>query len=419
LSHALLDAKIMQKEIDQMDSVPISMKLPAPKAAFSNYVRFIVNWLLDAEFVTWVHQNPAALASYMPCIEAMEKTFNARIDQWVYSSSWEQSGRGRFFKDLTQLPYVSSLYVEEPLRDCQICSRRHGATYKISLFGCRYYNSAIREMAKRPITERELILDPDYKSYEFYCGDLCHQRIRLYHSMLHWKLHLILIIRGLLNSIVDQLIQRGEDWRSDQNLVVEGFMTCKDYPHFERTFFGQWSRLDELSNQYGEKDTRCVRINYSELDNFVNFDKEECITELFSLRSPSQCQNQPPSSLSKPRIRPINIDSDNDLVILVNDRITEHDKNGRHSITSRHQSRPQDAAEDTQSRIEVDGVDSNEHEPINLEGELKTSIENNDAKCALIISMARDMTKQDCQTLCENMGDEMRNYMTKYLKRHF
>jgi hypothetical protein len=81
---------------------------------------------------------------------------------------------------------------------CEVCLPRkgsaHTATHTLRYFGVAYDPSYL----KHPFRPSDIVTGTAYETSAYNVGQLCHQRLKLYHAMKHFKLHVMLTFKSRL-----------------------------------------------------------------------------------------------------------------------------------------------------------------------------------------------------------------------------
>lgn len=146
-----------------------------------------------------------------------------RREQWVRSATWDGSHAAGVLERMTSLAYSMS-EASMSTEGCEVCRPRkghpHQATHQLSYFGVcydpvtlilthththtdtthtmnqffyfpsfYYFFIFLHFQAKltHPFKKDEIILSDHYEQHQFNVGQLCHQRLKLYHVMKHFK----------------------------------------------------------------------------------------------------------------------------------------------------------------------------------------------------------------------------------------
>jgi hypothetical protein len=155
------------------------------REAFDLWLRYLASSIIDFDFSRWVNSNNKAKKQYLPAISMIENQLDVKRKQWVHSELWEKAGRDNFRRNLCELPYLHTELLgqldqellQNKLFNCEACNRQHTATHKLHFFGISYNSESL----KHPFSIEKLLYSEDYARTSFIVGELCHQRIKLYH----------------------------------------------------------------------------------------------------------------------------------------------------------------------------------------------------------------------------------------------
>jgi hypothetical protein len=108
-------------------------------------------------------------------------------------------------------------------------------------------------------------------------------------SMAHYKLHVMLAIRNLLNQIAVSVYKCDETNSQQMNrTIVEKCKEIVDLVASDKAFinkyFDYWLELNSMADKY-EKDARAVKINLNYLGEMQDFEGEACVKTLFNLHN--------------------------------------------------------------------------------------------------------------------------------------
>jgi hypothetical protein len=180
----------------------------------------------------------------------------------VRSQLWFESKNETFKKYLISLPYVKlgHIFPSDNNTRCEACGRDHEATQKLIFFGIRYSSGRL----KHPFTA-DIILNNSEEEVPFMLGQLCYQRVRLYHSMLHFKIRVMLAIKSQLHkqTNIEQFLNSGQT----RKLIIYQFEILK--------------KLISMAELYGSNDARTIRMKLGYLDNIQAPDTDASILNLF------------------------------------------------------------------------------------------------------------------------------------------
>ncbi len=200
-------------------------------------------------------------------------------------------------------------------------------SYFFFLSGVPYEPDAL----KHPFKPKAILVgNPQYESHSYHVGQLCHQRLKLYHTMKHYKLHVMLALKARLKKECNKVYQQSipptrtqayelmeHVMQKDHPVVTELFNMSDKNAHAQRRrrgirlsndrqlradfsrllypfflflfpcfvpFCCSWETLTSWAAGYSIRDTRKTFVDLDTLSLMQSFDKEECLLELFDWR---------------------------------------------------------------------------------------------------------------------------------------
>lgn len=243
--------------------------------AFKEYVRHLGMVLVDCDYEDAVEEDHKRRIDVSTIIKHMEATMVDRRDNWVRSESWDKPAVKEFKEAINSLPYAMTDELNDPGVQCEACNRKHEARFRITFWGLRYNPQALNS----PANPRDLITGSEYEHRSFCVGELCHRRCILYHTMLHFKFHLMADLKTRIDDKLGDVHGQAPDIEQLRQTVHQ--IADKD-EHFISYFYHSWQQLNSYSSSFTTKDSRTLRINTIHLLDMANWSTECHVELLFS-----------------------------------------------------------------------------------------------------------------------------------------
>lgn len=108
------------------------------------------------------------------------------MSRWVRSQTWDREIASDVRARMDSLAYtISNAAVS--VQGCEVCLPRkghaHQAAFQLSYYGVAYDPDQL----KHPFRPDRILKGNTYDQHSFWVGQLCHQRLKLYHVMRHFK----------------------------------------------------------------------------------------------------------------------------------------------------------------------------------------------------------------------------------------
>lgn len=212
----------MRSELADLGVVHRAILERDPRDAFAINVEYCTRALLDPHFQERVARDKHSADFQYFFSDAASRAWYAgtdRCDSFMHSQVWTDE----FHATIDSRPFVeiATLDTRRGRRrdkkdhgDCQVCRRRdHRATYSVTFYGEAYDPDvmlACEDNAERSLIDYERKARPCHlmssvddipirEQRTFKVGAKCTERIKIYHQLRHFALHMLLTLRDQLN----------------------------------------------------------------------------------------------------------------------------------------------------------------------------------------------------------------------------
>eukprot|EP00698_Gefionella_okellyi_P007025 TRINITY_DN1710_c0_g1_i2.p1 TRINITY_DN1710_c0_g1~~TRINITY_DN1710_c0_g1_i2.p1 ORF type:complete len:487 (+),score=110.08 TRINITY_DN1710_c0_g1_i2:852-2312(+) len=218
------DAKALRPPLRSHSPENLTLEMVLGKSnqadAFAVYCRYLAHCALDQAFLrSRDHPRDMMMSS-----RRIESLVLSKRDSLASSQAWRAEVR----HDLDRFPLYEDSEAHTELEDCEACGRRnHTATHRVFLSGPSYDPQKFWGVPTTIMPDVNRVSSDERR---YLVGPRCHRRTQLYHTLQHYKYHLVASIRDKA------------DWRSSQNeqQAIQDVVADREWIR------DQWGELQQL-----------------------------------------------------------------------------------------------------------------------------------------------------------------------------
>jgi len=278
------DEERHQMEV-QLDTQRLLESTLSQPEAFEIWVRYLLCCVIDEGYSRAVDRNEAERLHVQAAQKVVEEQFNSKRDNWVYSATWDRADSSAMKVRIQTLAYSAS-GPPDTSHGCEVCNPKrgfaHNATHTLRFFGVSYEPSQLQH----PFRRDRIINNDQYETHAYNVGSLCHQRLKLYHAMKHFKLHVMLALKAKLKQLCATRLGNDQTKPTSKRMAYQ--LVEELIQHEKKAVqrqFNTWVTLTtSYAEEYSRRDTRKTQVDLDVLSAFQNFEEEECLLELFDWR---------------------------------------------------------------------------------------------------------------------------------------
>lgn len=124
---------------------------------------------------------------------------------------------------------------------------------------------------KHPFRDSSILLSSKYEQHSYNVGQLCHQRLKLYHAMKHFKLHVMLSLKVAMKKACKQIMQREKPKTKQECFKVMYHVFDHDQRAVKRQY-DIWDSLNKAAMAYSTADSRKAAVDLHELELMQDFE---------------------------------------------------------------------------------------------------------------------------------------------------